>query len=72
MSTLFDKLAAQLSCVRANVEILNKQEFQKPVANINEDRHRPIIHPVKTDNTIYVGPKGGRYRITASGRRAYI
>lgn len=72
MSTLLDNLAAQLNCVRADVEILNKQECKKPVANITKDRYRLIINLDKTDNTIYVGPKGGRYRITASGRRAYI
>lgn len=67
MATLLEQLTAQLNSVRATPVIHTPAPAttatRKPV-------HRPK-HPA-LDNTIHIGPKGGRYRLTPSGRRVYL
>ena len=67
MTTLLEKLAAQLECVRAKA-VVCPQETEAP--KINKPTHLPRKPLV--DNSILIGPKGGRYRITASGRKVYV
>ena len=66
MTTLLEKLAAQLNTVRAKA--ICQQDIEAP--RINKPIHLPG-NP-GADNSIHIGPKGGRYRITASGRKVYI
>ena len=67
MTTLLEKLAAQLNSVRAKAVIF-PQEIE--AARIKKSIHLPRNTGV--DNSIHIGPKGGRYRINGSGRKVYI
>ena len=67
MTTLLEMLAVQLNSVRAKT-VICPQEIEAP--RINKPIHLPR-NPV-VDNAIHIGPKGGRYRINASGRKVYI
>jgi hypothetical protein len=67
MTTLLEKLAAQLNSVRAKA-VLCPEEIEAP--RIKKPIHLPRNPGV--DNSIHIGPKGGRYRISASGRKVYI
>ena len=67
MATLLEQLAAQLNSVRATPVI----HAPVPAATAaRESAHRPKNPAL--NNTIHIGPKGGRYRLTASGRRVYL
>ena len=67
MATLLEQLTAQLNSVRATPVI------HTPAPRTTAPResvHRPKNPAL--DNTIHIGPKGGRYRLTPSGRRVYL
>ena len=67
MATLLEQLTAQLNSGRATPVI----HTPAPAATANrESAHRPK-KPAQ-NNTIHIGPKGGRYRLTPSGRRVYL
>ena len=67
MATLLEQLTAQLNSVRATPVI----HTPAPAATAaRESAHRPKNPAL--DNTIHIGPKGGRYRLSPSGRRVYL
>ena len=64
MQTLLEKLSAQLDSVRA---IEPERIFQ-----ISQPKHRPQRQALDEGLKVYIGPKGGRYRINKNGRKVYI
>ena len=63
MQTLLEKLSAQLDSVRA-IE-------PERISNISP-KYRPQRQALDEGLKVYVGPKGGRYRINKNGRKVYI
>ena len=69
MPTLLEQLTAQLNSVRAT-PVIHQPATATEKTVISEPVHRPRHQAV--DNTIHIDPKGGRYRLTPSGRRVYL
>ena len=64
MQTLLEKLSAQLESVRASCP--------ERISQRSQPKHRPQRQALDEDLKVYVGPKGGRYRINKNGRKVYI
>ena len=64
MQTLLEKLSAQLESVRAS--------YPERISQTSQPKHRPQRQALDEGMKVYVGPKGGRYRINKNGRKVYV
>ena len=67
MTTLLEKLAAQLNSVRAKA-VICPERIEAPIIK----KPIPLPRNPGVNNSIHIGPKAGRYRISASERGVYI